>query len=420
MKLKNLLLILVVLLATYSCMAQDKYSKISLFPSYKGLVMAGYQGWFNTPDDGANKGWTHYNQQGKFEPGFCKIDIWPDVSEYKKTYKTPFVDSAGNTCYVYSSYDASTTDLHFKWMKEYGIDGVFMQRFISALKNQKNLNHNNTVLANALKSAEKYKRAIAVMYDLSGMKDTDVELICNDWKSLVDSLHIANRGKKQSYLYHNNKPLVALWGVGFSGRKYSNTSIEKLMDFLQHDPVYGGCAVLLGVPTQWRELKGDAAKDSSSYALYKRADIVQPWMVGRYKEANLSDRQVRIKEDLEWCKTNKIDFVPVVYPGFSWHNMYPNSPMNQIPRNRGQFFWKQLSSDIKTGVEMFYIAMFDEVDEGTAILKSSKNPPVGKSNFVTVESDLPNDYYLFLTGYAGKMLRKEMAWNSEVPLRSQK
>jgi hypothetical protein len=95
--------------------------------------------------------------------------------------------------------------------------------------------------------------------------------------------------------------------------------------------------------------------------------------------------------------------------------MNPRSPQNQIPRNRGQFYWKQITGAISSGAEMLYVAMFDEVDEGTAILKASKNPPVGLSNFVKYEDDIPNDYYLYLTGYAGKMLRKQIPFQDSIP-----
>ena len=54
----------------------------SIFKSYKGLVMAGYQGWFTAEGDGAGRGWHHYQKAGKFEPGFASIDFWPDVTEY--------------------------------------------------------------------------------------------------------------------------------------------------------------------------------------------------------------------------------------------------------------------------------------------------------------------------------------------------
>ena len=47
-------------------------------------VMAGYQGWFNTPDDGADLGWTHWSRSKDklFGPGNVTVDLWPDVSEY--------------------------------------------------------------------------------------------------------------------------------------------------------------------------------------------------------------------------------------------------------------------------------------------------------------------------------------------------
>ncbi|MBN9381132.1 MAG: GH92 family glycosyl hydrolase [Chitinophagaceae bacterium] len=413
---KRYILLLGALVVLRAAWAQSKYSPSSVFMSYKGLVMAGYQGWFNAPDDGAGRGWNHYNNHGKFEPGTCKIDIWPEVSEYKKTYKTPFVDKDGKPCYVYSSYDASSTDLHFKWMKEYGVDGAFVQRFVSNVKSPVSLHHNNVVLQHALKAAEKYHRAIAVMYDFSGMREGDDTTVIRDWKSLVDDLKVARRGRKQTYLYHRGRPLVVLWGVGFNDhRPYGLKEVEKIMDFLQHDPVYGGCSIMLGVPTYWRDLGRDTEKDPRLLDVIRKADIVHPWFVGRYNEETYVNFRDRLPADIAWCKENKVDYVPTVFPGFSWHNMYNKSPMNQIPRNRGKFYWQQIAGAIGAGAEMLYVAMFDEVDEGTAILKASKNPPVGESSFVTFEDDVPSDYYLTLTGYAGKMLRKEIPFSEDVP-----
>ena len=43
------------------------------YNSFKGLVMAGYQGWFNAPGDGAGRGWYHYKGRDGFHPGSCWI-----------------------------------------------------------------------------------------------------------------------------------------------------------------------------------------------------------------------------------------------------------------------------------------------------------------------------------------------------------
>ena len=46
-----------------------------------GRVVAGYQGWFRAEGDGSGLGFFHYHKRGRFEPGACTIDLWPDMSE---------------------------------------------------------------------------------------------------------------------------------------------------------------------------------------------------------------------------------------------------------------------------------------------------------------------------------------------------
>ena len=66
---------------------------------------------------------------------------------------------------------------------------------------------------------------------------------------------------------------------------------------------------------------------------------------------------------------------------------------------------------------MLYIAMFDEVNEGTAIFKCTDNPPVGKEiQFVGMDG-MPSDHYLWLSGEAAKMLRKEKPLTFRMPKR---
>ncbi len=397
--------------------AQQKHSAGSSFESYKGLIMAGYQGWFNAPADGAQMGWNHYATNGRFEPGYCKVDFWPDVKEYQKIYETSFSTPDGHPAYIFSSYDKQSVLLHFKWMKEYGVDGVFIQRSVTAIKNSANLHHDDQVLTNAIEASREYGRAIAIMYDFSGINDTnnDWQVIINDWKHLVDSMQIASRGKDQTYLYHRGKPLVALWGVGFPDRTNNLKSIERIMDFLKNDPVYGGCSVLLGVPAYWRDFGADTEKDPYLHVLMLKADIIRPWFVGRFDEESYPAFKHRINEDIKWCRQNNLDYVPVVFPGFSWHNMHPESTKAKIARNKGRFYWQQLVGAVEEGADMIYIAMFDEIDEGTAIFKTSNEPPVGASHFENFEPDIPSDYYLYLTGMAGKMLKKEIPLEKNIP-----
>ena len=240
----------------------------------------------------------------------------------------------------------------------------------------------------------------------------------DDWKRLVDQYHFNQKDSYGNYLYHQKKPLVAVWGAGFNdGRKYSLKEVEKIVDFLKNDPKYGA-TVMLGVPTFWRELKYDTQDDPLLHQIIRKVDIVHPWFVGRYNEDTYPGFRQRIVDDLAWCRENGLDYAPVAYPGFSWQNMRPNDPFDAIPRNKGQFFWKQLSGAIASGADMIYVAMFDEIDEGTAIFKCAQEVPVGKSRFVPIEKEIKNDHYLWLTGQAAGMLKHEVPFQSAMPYRT--
>lgn len=381
------------------------------FKSIRNLVMAGYQGWFNTPEDGAGLGWKHFEKEKEFKPGKCTIDLWPDVSEYEKTYETAFKLPDETPAKVFSSYDASTTDLHFKWMKQYGIDGVFMQRFVVSIRNQKGNDNYNKILNNAVLSAEKYDRAICLMYDLSGMEAGEEDILIRDWKELCEKYKLVSRNNNH-YVYHHGKPLVAVWGIGFNDRrKYGYEQVKKIIDFLKSE----GCSILVGVPTHWRTLTIDAVSDTRLLELVKQADIVHPWLVGRFDNHTYEPYRKSIEEDIKWCKANGKDYMPVLFPGFSWHNMKKDAPQNMIPRLGGRFFWKQVKGAVDAGAESLYLAMFDEIDEGTAFFKCTNTPPVGESSFITYEGEAP-DHYLWLAGEAAKYLRGELR-SSRMPVR---
>ena len=382
------------------------------YDSYKGLAMAGYQGWFSCPGDGSDRNWYHYQSRNEFKPGACTIDMWPDVSEYDKVYKTEFTFADGSPAYVMSEYDESTVETHFRWMREYGIDGVFVQRFVAEIKRPKSYNQLNKVWHSAINAANANNRAISVMYDLTGMAPGDEQLLLDDIDMISKEYDIKERKNNTSYLHHNGKPLVAVWGVGFSNdRGYGFKEAEIIIDALTKR----GFSILLGTPTNWRKLEKDATSSPELHRLVRKCDVVMPWFVGRYNEDTFSPYEKLVEEDVKWCKENGVDYAPLAFPGFSWKNMHPDS--TPIPRNRGSFYWKQLSSHIQNGAEMIYLAMFDEIDEGTAIFKCATEVPVGASYFLPLDANLGNDYYLYLAGEATKMLRKEIPFSKKVPRR---
>lgn len=431
------------------------------YDSYEGLVMAGYQGWFGCPGDGCSHGnqFYHYQENGTFKPGVLQnsIDFWPDMSEYEKGYDTEFKYPDGTTATIYSAYDESSVLLHFKWMKDYGIDGVFMQRFVAeVVDNPRGKDHFDKVLQSAMKGSNEYQRAICVMYDLGGFMSNskrNIDAVYNDACDIASKYNLFDRKAGQKYyLYQSGKPMIVLWGVGFSdGRPYSIADCTTLVKKLKQK----GFSVMLGVPTYWRELRNDCLSDKSITELIKSVDVIMPWFVGRYDYNGFDNFKPLIKSDISWCQTNKVGYAPLCCVGYSDRNMHPNNA--PVDRMGGKFYWKQAFHCIESGAKMLYIAMFDEIDEGTAIYKVCRksevpsNEPLsdyyvlyreGKYSkrstpfegdllgndwcrkasemgitFQGIEDELQSDYYLWLVGQSRAMLRGEIPLKSTLPVR---
>ncbi|MEY4483515.1 MAG: hypothetical protein RL693_967 [Verrucomicrobiota bacterium] len=390
-----------------------------------GKVMCGYQGWFRVPADGTNTGWHHYSPGKTFEPGACSIELWPDVRELPAQDRVPteFRHPDGSVAEVFSAVRASTTDLHFQWMRDYGIDGVFLQRFAVTTRDPRYRKPMDTVLEHCRTAAQSTGRCWSLMYDLTGIKPGEIKIVIEDWKRLQELFRFTDGAGNSAYLKHRGKPLVALWGLGFNDRAPMLDEWRELIRFFKNEAAPGGCSVMLGVPAFWRTLNRDAIADPALHELMAMADVVSPWTIGRYHSPESVTAFVHktVREDIVWCQQHQLDYLPVAYPGFSWHNLSASrgqsAPFNPVPRLGGRFLWSQFLQFHEAGAKMQYVAMFDEMDEGTAIFKCRHDPPTGKSPFLA-EPEIPNDHYLWLTGAAGRLLRGEIkAEANELPLR---
>ena len=373
--------------------------------SMVGKVLCGYQGWFNAEGDGANLGFHHWTKDEQTpRPGNARIDLWPDMSECgpEERFATELRSVSGAPAEVFSSFKQATVLRHFQWMRQYGIDGVMVQRFATPLMHANHLRHSNVVLNHCREGANRFGRTYAVMYDLSGLGPNSMSVVMDDWRELRTRMRVCD---DPAYLRHRGRPVVVVWGVGFNrDRNYTVAECGPLVEFLKQD----GCTVMLGVPTGWRTLDRDAVAEPLLHDVIKLADVVSPWTVGRYHtpdEAEGHGEQVW-KADLAWCREHGLDYMPVAFPGFSWSNL-KGAKLDAIPRLKGKFFWSQFEAAKAAGAEMLYVAMFDEVDEGTAIFKCTNDVPDGAPNeFVTYEG-LPSEFYLELTGRGTRFFRGE-------------
>jgi hypothetical protein len=370
-------------------------------------VVCGYQGWFRCPGDALDRGWRHWSRDAKkIAPDTLTFEMWPDTSELTddEKYAAPgFSFPDGKPAHLFSSTHPKTVERHFQWMQQYGIDGVFLQRFLVELGDPTL----DKVLDHVRNSAEKTGRVYAICYDLtSAPKEKLYEQLTADWRRLIDDKKVT---KDRRYLHHGGKPVVFVWG--FYSDRFGPKLANQIIDFFNVDGKYA--ATLIG-GCQWYWRTED---DAEWVKVFRRFDIISPWNVGNVSVEGGKKYAATgyWKDDIAEAKKARMAYLPVIYPGFGWTNLKGKDAAKvNIPRLGGEFFWRQFATAADLGVEMVYVAMFDEVDEGTAIFKVTNTPP-NEAKFATYDG-LPTDWYLRLTGEGSKVIRGEQKATPGLPI----
>jgi hypothetical protein len=357
-------------------------------------VLAGYQGW-----DGARSKWDHWSKDGNAPNPSSKnehFEMVPEMGEYPSSalHDTGFkYNSNGSVVKLYENAIEGVVDLHFRWMKDYGLDGVLIQRFISeCVQPGKALTQRNTILRQMNTAAAKHGRVYAMMWDMSGASkqwDTDIK---NDFKT-----YVKNYTSTQQYLKEEGKPVVCIFGIGLTDRAQATPSSSlSLIRWLQAEGLY----VIGSGPYYWRTGGHDAA--SGFEEVHAAFDAIMPWAVGRYNTVtDFHHILPQIEGDAQLTSRRNQGYAPIAYAGYSYRD---SNKINAIKRNAGQFFQAQADTFLKLkGTTFYYIAMFDEVQEGTAIYKFAANDSESAAGrpFVTASIDgvaCPGDLYLRLAG----------------------
>jgi len=380
--------------------------------SYTGKAMFGYQGWFGHPQDKSPRpNYWHWGNMNIIGKNYLSVEMFPDMREMGEgeKYTTAYSLPSGLPARVFSSGNRQTVHRHMKWVRDYNTDGVWVQRFISEYGDPVVMAFRDSTTVFVKEGCETYGRVFAIMYD--GIANR-VEDIKTDWMHMVDDLGITESDR---YLNHNGKPIVALWG--YTVRTEATVDqLEALIEWFTTtaDPKYRA-SIKLGVNDNW------FSKDQRWLDAFKQVDVISPWAVGRFGTQADYDRYInnQLIPGMDWCDNNNVLFVPVLFPGFSWYNLKDGKPKNQIPRNGGDFFWMQAYGSLNKNADALYFAMFDEVDEATAMFKTAENSSMSpiEEYWLDLDADgynLPSDWYLRCAGQASEVLRGNISLSSSL------
>src|SRR5262249_20833678 len=137
-----------------------------------------------------------------------------------------------------------TVDRHFRWMEEYDLDGVMLQRFSVGVTTSSGQSALDQVARNVRAGAEAHGRVFSMMYDTTGQPSFE-QTVERDWMHLVDDLRILESPR---YLHHRGQPLLAIWNFGSDPAQAQRV----IRWFKSEAPPQYRVALMGGIERDWR------------------------------------------------------------------------------------------------------------------------------------------------------------------------
>ncbi len=359
----------------------------------KGKVMAGYQGWFRTPNDIEDGGWRHWISGQTMAPEKYTVDMWPDLTEYDPSslFRAADVTTAGGApAHIFSSASYPAVLKHFRWMRKHNIDGAWLQRFRMHAGSEADF-----VLRNVSQAAAEEGRVWGVEYDVSGKSDSAVlGLLQADWQWLTGQFDVVNDPR---YVREGGKPVVFIWGLSVPDRGFTPATADAVVDWFQAQ----GCHVIGGIPNVW-------------------SGLIAAWQTHIAKYDGVLVWQSTSTSEVSFFNNRGQDYYPHIWPGFSWAHLKKqpaNPPTQYTDRNGGQFYWDKGRTWINAGADRLFIGMFDEYDEGTAIMPMTDDPPPPHTEWGRFLNNQgkPGDWWMMLSDELKRMMWGQRANTGTLP-----
>lgn len=364
-------------------------------------VLVGYQGWFRTPGDVAGTNTFAHWFSGAAMQSTEVFDTWPDLSTFPPSavYSIPTMFYPdGTNATLYSGQNPAAVLRQFQMMQEEGIDGVMLSEFTTHLAQAGGSNANDypnvvRILNNVRAAATATGRTWAFLYDTSGASSSNVvSVVETQWENMVNSGYTSD----PRYLHMNGLPVVMIYGFFDNDSNHvigDPTYGQPIIDFFKAPGPYQ--AYVIGSGEWYWRTTGTAAIQQMIGTL----NAYIPWNVGHVHTVAGATYPIQAETgtyqaDQAQLATTDTKFIPLFFPGTS--NAGAPTATQTSPRYNGNAYWQQFSSTPTAGMNTLFIAMYDEVNENTAIMPVTNTPPTQTPEFFTSPGD-PPDWYERLT-----------------------